>query len=52
MVDETKKPRPRCAVCGKPIEHGTPRYQLFHDGGLASVHVECHDTVKPDLPRA
>lgn len=38
-----------CKVCGKSIEGGTPRYRL--GGGLASIHVECRDTIKPQWPR-
>jgi hypothetical protein len=49
MNDETNKPRPLCTVCGKPIEHGAPRYRL--NGGLASAHAECRDKIKPEVPR-
>jgi hypothetical protein len=38
-----------CKVCGKLIKGGTPQYRL--GGGLASVHVECRDTIKPRWPR-
>jgi hypothetical protein len=38
-----------CRVCENPIKTGTPRYHL--GGGLASVHVECRDTIKPQWPR-
>jgi hypothetical protein len=48
MPEDTKKPRPLCTVCGKPIEHGMPRYRL--NGGLASVHVECRGKAKPKSP--
>jgi hypothetical protein len=38
-----------CKVCDRPIKGGTPRYRL--GGGLASVHVECRDMIKPQWPR-
>lgn len=38
-----------CKVCGKLIKGGTPRYRL--GGGLASIHVECRDMIKPQWPR-
>ena len=38
-----------CKVCDKLIKGGTPRYRL--GAGLASVHVECRDTIKPQWPR-
>jgi len=34
-----------CQVCGETIRSGVPRDRL--GGGLASVHVECRDAIKP-----
>ena len=46
MLRESKYPA--CAVCGKPIEDGTPRYRLLIDDKLASAHVECRNKLKGD----
>jgi hypothetical protein len=46
---ETAAASALCKVCEKQIRGGTPRYRL--GGGLASVHVECRDTIKPQWSR-
>ena len=46
MVAEMKDPT--CAVCGKLIERGEPRYRLLVEGELASAHVECRNKANPD----
>ena len=40
--DHTHRPNPICAVCGKPILTGAPRYRR----GLTSVHEECEEGKK------
>jgi hypothetical protein len=40
--DHTDRPNPICAVCGKSILPGAPRYRR----GLASVHEECEERRK------
>jgi hypothetical protein len=37
-----------CAICGKPIEDGTPRYRVLIDDKLGSAHVECYKQPKGD----
>ena len=39
-----------CQVCGETIGSGEPRDRL--GGGLARVHVECRDAIKPQWPRS
>jgi hypothetical protein len=38
-----------CPLCGRAIHGGAPRYHL--GGGVASVHINCRDTIKPQWPR-
>ena len=47
---ETRAATELCKVCGETIRSGTPHYRL--GGGLASVHVECRDAIKPQWPRS
>jgi hypothetical protein len=37
-----------CAICGKPIEDGTPRYRVLIEDRLGSAHVECYKQLKGD----
>jgi hypothetical protein len=45
---QTHRPNPICAVCGKPIPPGAPRYRR----GLASVHEECEEGEKRSQPKS
>jgi hypothetical protein len=45
---QTHRPNPICAICGKPILTGAPRYQR----GVASVHQECEEGEKRSQPKS
>lgn len=47
---ETRGATALCRACGETIRSGTPNYRL--GGGLARVHVECRDAIKPQWPRS